>query len=320
MTVIDIPQVLDKLNVYVLRSRGDELQAHCPGHEARTGKQDGNPSWYINQRTGAHMCFSCGFKGNVFSLIGELKKFYNSEEIDYNAVTVWLANLENITPQELSERLKEAPTYVAPKQELPMDNSRLALFTEPPKWALEKRNVTEESCKNYEVLWHRDNTWVLPIRNPHDNALWGWQEKVEGERIFKNRPVGVTKSRTLFGAHELTPELAILVESPLDAVRIHSAGFVGAVASFGAQVSESQVKLLRYSETVIVALDNPKVDQAGKKGCQAFLIAAKRLGMTVKFFNYTSTGIKDVGDMTDVQIAWGITNAIDMIYGEAAYL
>ena len=47
---------------------------------------------------------------------------------------------------------------------------------------------------------------------------------------------------------------------------------------------------------------------------------AKKLGITARFFNYGSTGIKDVGDMDNSQITWGIENAIDMIYGEKAYL
>jgi 5S rRNA maturation endonuclease (ribonuclease M5) len=320
MMVVDVVKVLDKLGVYIIRARGDEMLSHCPGHEARTGQKDVNPSWYINQRTGAHMCFSCGFKGNLFSLVGELQGLYISEDIDYGAVSKWIAQVEEITPQELAARLKEAPQYVAPKPELPMDNSRLALFTEPPAWALKARNLTAEACRKYEVLWSGEDTWILPIRNPHDNTLWGWQEKSAKERAFKNRPLGVTKSRTLFGAHELTPEQAILVESPLDAVRVSSVGAIGGVAAFGAQVSESQIKLLRYSDVVIVALDNPKVDAAGKKGCEAFLQGARKLGITAKFFNYGETGIKDVGDMNNDQILWGIENAIDMIYGEKAYL
>jgi len=320
MTVVDVVKVLDKLGVFIIKERGDEMLAHCPGHETRTGQKDVNPSWYINQRTGAHMCFSCGFKGNLFSLVGEVQGFYISEDIDYSAVSKWIAQIENITPQELAARLKEAPQYVAPKQELPMDDSRLALFTEPPAWALESRGLTAEACRKYEVLWAKEDTWILPIRNPHDHTLWGWQEKHSKQRLFRNRPLGVTKSRTLFGAHEVTPEQSILVESPLDAVRIASAGVVGGVAAFGAQVSESQLKLLRYSDVVIVALDNPKVDPAGKKGCEAFLQGAKKLGITAKFFNYASTGLKDVGDMANEQILWGIENAIDMIYGEKAYL
>jgi hypothetical protein len=42
--------------------------------------------------------------------------------------------------------------------------------------------------------------------------------------------------------------------------------------------------------------------------------------MTLKFFNYASTGIKDVGDMTDEQVQYGIETAKDSIYGEKAYL
>jgi DNA primase len=317
---VDIPQVLEKLNIEVIRERGDEILSFCPMHKARTGKEDHNPSWWINQETGAHICFSCGWKGNVFSLVGEVNEFFLGEAIDYEQVKQWLANIGEISIEELGERLKQMPTHISAVKELPMNEARLALFTDPPQWALDKRRITLAAAKKYEVLWRDDDTWILPIRSPNDYTLWGWQEKGEGVRSFKNYPAGVTKSKTLFGAHEHNPDLAIVVESPLDAVRISSAGIVGAVAAFGAMVSDTQAKLLRYSDTVIAAFDNPNIDAAGKKACEEMIVSARKYGMTVKFFNYASTGIKDVGDMTDEQIKFGLDNAKDMIYGEAAYL
>ena len=35
---VDIPQVLEKLSIEVIRERGDEILSFCPMHKARTGK------------------------------------------------------------------------------------------------------------------------------------------------------------------------------------------------------------------------------------------------------------------------------------------
>jgi len=316
----NITQVLANLSIEVVRARGSEILCLCPMHKSRTGKEDNNPSWWINEDTGAHICFSCGFKGNVFSLVAEVRELYIGDGLDYEAAKQWLANVEEISVEELAERLKRVPTHVTSTQSVPMSEARLALFGDPPEWALEKRRLKPESANRYEVLWAPDNTWILPIRNPHDYSLMGWQEKQEGVRKFRNTPVGVKKSSTLFGGHEQNPDMVIVVESPLDAVRVASAGIIGAVSTFGAIVSDAQVKLLRYSDTVIAAFDNPNIDEAGRTACAAMIVSARKYGMTLKFFNYASTGIKDVGDMTDEQVQHGVETAKDSIYGEKAYL
>jgi DNA primase len=316
----NIEQVLANLSIQIVRARGSEVLALCPMHKSRTGREDHNPSWWINEDTGAHICFSCGFKGNIFSLVAEVRELYLGDGLDYEAAKQWLANIEEISVEELAERLKRVPNYVAIEEPIPMSEAKLALFTDPPQWALEKRSLTKDAANRYEVLWAPDNTWILPIRDPHDYSLMGWQEKQEGTRVFKNSPPGVKKSKTLFGGHEQNPDMVIVVESPLDAVRIASAGIIGAVSTFGAIVSDAQVKLLRYSDTVIAAFDNPNIDEAGKTASAAMIVSARKYGMTLKFFDYASTGIKDVGEMTDEQIKHGIANAKDSIYGESAYL
>jgi DNA primase len=120
---VDIPQVLEKLNIEVIRERGDEILSFCPMHKARTGKEDHNPSWWINQETGAHICFSCGWKGNVFSLVGEVNEFFLGEAIDYEQVKQWLANIGEISIEELGERLKQMPTHISAVKELPMNEA-----------------------------------------------------------------------------------------------------------------------------------------------------------------------------------------------------
>jgi DNA primase len=148
----------------------------------------------------------------------------------------------------------------------------------------------------------------------------GWQEKGTLERTFKNRPPGVQKSTTLFGVKTQLEDVAIVLESPLDCLRVHSAGFPGAVATFGAIVSEAQVRLIRASAKVIAAFDNPNVDAAGKKASDQMRAYASKYGINLFFFNYGDSQKKDLGDMTNEEIRWGIENSKSAILGESAYV
>jgi DNA primase len=85
-------------------------------------------------------------------------------------------------------------------------------------------------------------------------------------------------------------------------------------------VSETQVKLLRFSKKVIAAFDNPNLDAAGKKASDQMRDWARKYGMNLFYFNYGTTGKKDPGDLTDEEIAWGIENAKSAILGEPAYV
>lgn len=315
----NIKEVLATLNLEIIRERGDEILGHCPMHQRILGKEDANPSWWINQETGAHICFSCGFKGSVFSLVGHVKEFYEEEDvIDYEQVKEWLANIQEVTVEELGNRLKNMPDYVSLPKPIPMSEARLALFTAPPDWALHQKSISAEAAEKYEVLWDKDK-WILVIRDPHTHELLGWQEKAHITKGFKNRPTGVKKSSTLFGVQHMDKKRVIVVESPLDVVRLETVGIKGAVATFGAIVSDAQLKLIRSSESVIAAFDNPNMDEAGRKASESLIVSARKYGIEVKFFNYNGRPAKDPGEMIAEDIHFGLDNAKDMIYGEEAY-
>lgn len=326
---LNVREVLETLQIEVIRERGSEILCRCPLHVKNIGKEDHNPSFWINEETGANLCFSCGWKGSVFSLIGNVLEFFEEDDIvDYEQVKQWLANISEITVEELSNRLKKVPEYVALPPPIPMSEARLVLFTEPPQWALDARGLTAEACKKHQVLW-KDQThqWILPLREPHTGELMGWQEKfqksessIEVANKFLNRPPGLKKSKTLFGVQHMKTERTIVVESPLDVVRMDSIGIEGAVAVLGASVSIDQVKILRQADVVIAAFDNPSIDAAGKKASAEFLLLAKKYGIELKFFNYNGNQGKDPGELSEADIRFGLMMAKDMIYGERAYV
>jgi DNA primase len=309
---MDIEKTLLSLDLSLYAQRGAEVNGLCPMHKERTGKEDTHPSWWINTETGAHICFSCGYKGNIYTLVKDMLG------VTLTGAKEFIKGKSGAPIDSLMKRLQELPQYIQAEEPIGMSEARLAVYTDPPEIELKKRFITLESAKTHGVLWDtKNNAWILPIRDPDEFTLWGWQEKGARGRFFKNQPAGVKKSKTVFGVQILrADEPLIIVESPLDAVRLTGLGY-NAISTFGAIISEDQAKLMRRSIRLIAAFDN---DKAGQSANDQILVFAKKYGMELSYFNYKGIDVKDVGDMTESQIHFGIENARDMIYGKAAYL
>ena len=302
--MIDVRATLDRLGIEG-RESGDELVAACPQHLARTGRADAHPSWSINLQTGLFLCFSCGYRGSLHTLVMDLE---GVADLDAARDFVVKGSLSNTLA-----RIPGAYTPARPRQGIP--EFELSGYSSPPLWACRQRGVTPSSCAHYGVLWDLyEESWILPIRD-HDGLLLGWQEKSQVGRMFKNYPPGVKKSSTLFGYHVFDGGQMIVVESPLDAVRLHSVGLTGAVATYGAIVSRQQIRLMTAADEVVMALD---ADAAGRKASRELLTQTRGVLKSVRFFTYKDEECKDPGDLTSEQILMGIAEAKSRVLGEKA--
>jgi DNA primase len=304
MTVDEMTDTLTRLGIEIVGDRGYEIQAHCPAHLQRTGKQDRNPSWYINADSGAHNCFSCGWKGSLYSLIAYVTG------VDYEKATEWLGSTDSLISRfqrvirEEQPKIEE-PTYIT--------ESMLSAFTEPPKDALLSRGLRPASALICELKWdERNKNWIIPIRDPITHKLLGWQEKGYDHRYFNNKPAGIKKSETLFGYMQYGGGDVLVVESPLDVVRLLSLGYAG-FATYGATVSRAQFNLIRGADRIIFAMDN---DEAGRASSKALLQMCEEFNTEAWFFNYGTVDAKDVGGMSLDEIKSGIENAKHMVKGE----
>jgi DNA primase len=289
MTTIDVEAVLETLGVQVLRETQDgELVAKCPMHRERTGRDDSHPSWSINKETLVHFCFSCHYSGGLTSLYGDLA---------------------GDVPENLEKELHEASVLRAVERmdapqrevvdELPSQEKIDWLYGEyadvPPR-LLDLRSLQPASAALYGLRWDRETKrWVIPIRD-EEGALQGFQYRQKG--FEDNYPKGLRKSKFLFGMDVMAKYKTVaIVESPLDAVRLHGVG-AKAVASFGSWVSNDQAALLSQNfTTVVLALDN---DAAGNKGSEVLSRMLK--GVAVIPFRYPR-GVKDPGDVeTDEEL------------------
>jgi len=306
MTVEEMTSALENLGLTVIGTRGWEVQASCPGHVERTGHEDRNPSWYINADTGAHICFSCGFKGNFYSLLSYMggEGFYD-EETAHESMRL-LARLT---------RVLEGPKARPQEEVVKVTESMLSAFVEPPIEALHARGITVEAAKKYQILWDRHhNNWIIPVRDPKGTLL-GWQIKGYKTRYFNNYPKGMKKGLSIFGIDQYSGGDLIVVESPLDVLRLESVGVSGGVATFGCQITTEQLNVIRGGDRVIFALDN---DESGKAASRDMLKRCKELNLEAWFFKYGDIDIKDVGGMSKDEILSGLQNAKHMIHGERA--
>jgi 5S rRNA maturation endonuclease (ribonuclease M5) len=235
------------------------------------------------------------------------------QDISYDEAKEWLH-----TGGELSASFERA---VKPKEETFEDlvyisNASLDAFTEPTSVVLRSRGLTPAAARLHDIRWDalREN-WVIPIRDGLTSDLMGWQEKSFVGRYFSNHPQGMQKSKTLFGFDRYAGGDLILMESPLDVVRLESLGISGGVASFGTSVSDEQIKLLTKVNKgrIIVAMDN---DDAGRYATEQVMKRLLELKHEAWFFNYKGIDVKDIGGMYRQEVYTGLEHAVHSVrYG-----
>ena len=281
----DLESVLTDIGITVV-TVGREISCQCPFH------QDRHPSFSINSDKGVWICYQCGASGTLDKLLQLVAGITDKSSMrEWKRSRYQPPRMEpgaHIQKQEAAKEEPQDPYYLYAKY-----NS----FRDPPNWALEERSISLKVAREYGLRWNQG--WVIPIWAPRQvqdvtEDFWGWQFKRMDH--VANYPQGIKKSQTLFGL-TLAGRHAVLVESPLDVVRMATVG-ISAVASYGAMVSAYQLSLLEARfDKLTLALDN---DQAGWEQTQKIWPKLYRK-MPVKLWKEEGD-TKDPGDMTDEQL------------------
>lgn len=303
----DLESVLDELGMDVGRSTGLEVWATCPNPE----HDDNRPTNYsVNTESGNGFCFACGFRHEgLTSLVAQLTGLNGWD------ASRWLRE-RGATVSARLERIQERRGGSEPAFDVNdySIESQFAVFTDPPDEALVRGKevggkwleykLSRDSVVEYGVRWHAERgTFVLPVHDARGNII-GWQERRKPKPL--NHPRGLKKKLTLFGIEIFRGKTAILVESPLDAVRLWSVGLDGGLSSFGARVSAAQMRLIiSKAQRLILALDN---DDAGISMTDE-LVGRYAHRLPIHRFHYGDAEGKDPGDMTSSEILRGIREA-----------
>jgi DNA primase len=159
----------------------------------------------------------------------------------------------------------------------------------------EGRRITKQSLERFSLGFSEKQDMVtIPVQSPDGMTIGFVARTIEGKE-FKNTP-GLPKSKILFNLHRVRQSNKVyVVESSFDAIRIDQVG-LPAVATLGANVSSSQIELLKkYFNDIYIISDN---DDAGNTMANKLI---DKLGSRVSKIELDKK-YKDIGDMLDSDI------------------
>ena len=234
---------------------------------------DQNPSASCNLDRKLYVCYSY-WGGDLFHLIMKMEN-----RSSFSEIVPILAPFLGDSTTEPDTFAAEAETLMAAflaspggyAADLPAYSDRVLApwaFVHP---YLHERGIDSETVSRLQIGWREDDNRII-IPHFWDGKLVGWQARAVPERAglwpgtanqhpkYKSTS-GFPKADTLYYDHSKpfpTRGSVVVVESPLSVIKAASVGLkIPVLATFGAKVSSTQVKMLAdYDEVTIWADDD----------------------------------------------------------------
>ena len=281
-----IKRVLTGAGVDIEAEFGLDYIIYCPYHNnSRT------PAGEVSKEHGLFFCFGCQTTKNLVELVMHISGRTYFEAMRYIRSKETETNIETV----VNKALYAAPDFVQYDELLIKRLNKQALDTPKAMNYYHGRRITKDSVVKFDLGYsEKQNSVTIPIHSPDGMCLGFVARTVEGKE-FKNTP-GLPKSKVLFNLHKVkASSIVYVVESSFDAIRLDQVGFP-AVATLGANVSSSQMKLLeKYFNNVVLIADN---DEAGAIMRDKLI---EKLGTLVSVISLDKK-YKDIGDMDDDEI------------------
>jgi len=285
-TTQQIHRVLTGAGIDIEAEYGTDYIIFCPYHN-----NNRTPAGEVSKESGLFFCFGCQTTRSLIELIMHMTNRTYFETIRFIKSKETETDIESV----INKALHNIPDFVQYDQLLIKRLNKQALDSPRAMNYFESRKITKESVVKFDLGFsEKQDSVVIPMQSPDGMSIGFVARTIEGKE-FKNTP-GLPKSKILFNLHRVKASKTVyVVESSFDAIRLDQVGFP-AVATLGANVSSSQIELLkRYFTGIVLVADN---DDAGT-------IMSERL--TEKMGNLVTIvkpdqGYKDIGDMTDDQI------------------
>jgi DNA primase len=281
-----IRRVLNGSGMEIEAEFGNDFIVYCPYHNnSRT------PAGEVAKDSGLFFCFGCQTTKNLEEFIMFTTGRSYFETVRYIKSKETETNIENI----VNKAMYAPPDFVQYDEVLIKRLNNQALESPRAMRYYSGRSITEDSVKKFWLGYSEKQDMVtIPVHSPDGLTIGFVGRSVEGKE-FKNTP-GLPKSKVLFNLHRVkTSSIIYVVESSFDAIRLDQVGFP-AVATLGANVSASQIKLLeKYFNNVVLVADN---DDAGAIMKDKLI---EKLGSLVSVVTIDKK-YKDIGDMDDSAI------------------
>jgi DNA primase len=285
-TTQQIHRVLTGAGIEIEAEYGTDYIIFCPYHN-----NNRTPAGEVSKESGLFFCFGCQTTRSLIELIMHMTGRTYFETVRFIKSKETETDIEAV----INKALHQLPDFVQYDELLIKRLNKQALDSPRAMTYFEGRRLTKESVIKFDLGFsEKQDSVVIPMQSPDGMSIGFVARTIEGKE-FKNTP-GLPKSKILFNLHRVkASKMVYVVESSFDAIRLDQVGFP-AVATLGANVSSSQIELLkRYFTGVVLVADN---DDAG-------MIMAERLAE--KMGNLVTTirldkKYKDIGDMVDEEI------------------
>ena len=265
-------ELLESKNIpYTPRGKDYVIKCLNPEHD------DSNPSMRVDQITGIFNCFSCGYKGNLFTHFGQkangmqLKREFLKRKIQkVRAESVGLQLPAHAVPYIGDWRGIKPATY-----------DKFGAF----------------NCETDGMFSGRIN---FPIYDLTGNIVaFVGRHTTGGVPKYLNSPPGA--KMPLFPKVNTINSSVILVEGIYDMLNLHDKGLTNAVCCFGVKnVTEEKLNILTMQgvDRIDIFLDN---DEAGQLGAKKIEGLCQELGIVTNNIKFGDKNI-DAGALTQAQV------------------
>jgi len=309
MNKTSLLELVHTLGITKISESNGNISIPCPFapiHHA-SGKDD-NPSMSISFSDSDRslvQCFTCHTDGVLVSVLAELEKKIKGSVPEGLVEQVRLAEAENLPGMWLRAGRKHVASLEATQPGVSDDsvwpeeflaNFRRAIHP----YLIKDRGIDEATCRLFSALYDEfQRRVVFPVRRQKDKALVGVLGRYlgdwEADCVPKYRDYsGFNKGRFFFGEHllDLDKPRIILVEGPMDVLKLWSLGFRNVLGMMGTSVTQVRVeKLAFWDKPVYISTDRDKA------GNDARLLLSHALGRRLKLFDVPHIpGRKDPGD------------------------
>lgn len=267
-----------------------DIMCTCPIHK---GGMERTPSLGINKDSGVVHCFTCGYKGDIVTLVSDC---YN---ISYNQAYRKLVGDFVYS----GKRVLDISFTRGTNNNITLNRDFILPFIKNNYTAwnyLYSRGIDALKLRNvFPIGYDQDNSSaIFYVRDLKGNYVGSKARSIQGKRFANS--TGAKKSTYLYGAYELlqsawNPHDPIwLCESEIDALTVWSRGGY-AVAIGGSHISKIQLDIL-YKLGVRRVIDGLDKDEAGREGWNNFCTYVR--GISVYNTKYP-VDKKDINDLTD---------------------
>lgn len=254
--------IVEYLGIEIASTTETNLLCYCPYHSNRN-----TSSFSISQTSGLFMCFSaiCDAKGSLRKLVQDLAK------LDLYASLRLIARFES-PPKPLAEQIQD----LLKKEELPtfdldvMNRMSDDLWGSPGQEYLNSRGLSDETLAYFQVGYSKNRNMIaIPMHDWKGNLVGVIGRSIK-EKMYKNSQ-DLPTSKLLFNAHRAKKigEKVIVIESAIDVLKMHEAGFKNVVSTNGGFFTEHHKQILdRYFNEIVIMTDMDDPEDYRKPDCK----------------------------------------------------